>query len=448
MKYLPLFSILALAVLISACNQTAQKDLNAMYPSKVEVKERNGKYSLYVNGKPFFVEGAGVDDGDIAALAAHGANALRTWNDSEVHLPEDHVLNIAKENGLMVMMGLPMGKERHGFDYDDEKAVQEQFEMISQKVLKMKDHPALLGWGIGNELNLRSTNMKVWDAVEEIAAFIQKEDGNHPVTTMLAGIGKEEADYIGKNCPSLDFLSLQIYGAIVNLPDMIRDAGYTGPYLVTEWGATGHWEVPLTSWDAPIEPTSTEKARDFRHRYETVILADSTNCLGSFVFLWGQKQERTPTWYGLFTEAGKTTEAVDVMQYLWTGDWPENRAPQIHGLMLDGKTSTDNISLSPGQEVTVSYLFEDVDGDTVKIRFEILKESTDLKDGGDLEERPASLNVEILSLDDTRATIVSPSEPGAYRLFIYGSDGHHHAATGNVPFIIQKKNQSRKTQQA
>ncbi|MCF8347096.1 MAG: glycosyl hydrolase family 2, partial [Bacteroidales bacterium] len=279
-----------------------------MHPSEVEIKERDGNYSLYVNGEPFFVEGAGVDDGDIAALAARGANALRTWNDSEVHLPEDHVLNKAKANGLMVLMGLPMGKERHGFDYNDEKAVQEQFEMIRQKVLEMKDHPALLGWGIGNELNLRSTNMKVWDAVEEVAAFIHKVDGNHPVTTMLAGIGKEEVDYISENCPNLDFLSIQIYGAIGNLPDFIRDAGYSGPYLVTEWGATGHWEVPHTSWNAPIENTSTEKARDFRHRYETVILADSANCLGSFVFLWGQKQERTPTWYGLFTEAGNATE--------------------------------------------------------------------------------------------------------------------------------------------
>lgn len=439
MNYIPLLSILTLSLTISACNQTVQKDSNAMHPSKVEIKEKNGNYRLYVNGNPFFVEGAGVDDGDIAALAAHGANALRTWNDSEVHLPEDHVLNKAKENGLMVMMGLPMGKERHGFDYDDEEAVKKQFETIRQKVLEMKDHPALLGWGIGNELNLRSTNMKVWDAVEEIAAFIQEADGNHPVTTMLAGIGKEEVDYISKNCPSLDFLSVQLYGAIEKLPDLIRDAGYTGPYLVTEWGATGHWEVPLTSWNAPIEPTSSEKARDFKKRYETVILADSSNCLGSFVFLWGQKQERTPTWYGLFTEAGKATEAVDVMEYLWTGHWPENRAPHIHELTIDGKKSVDNIYVAPGQDLLVNYLLEDVDGDTLDIHFEILKESTDLREGGDLEKRPESLEVEILSRSHTNATIVSPSEPGAYRLFVYGSDPHNHTATGNVPFMVQKE---------
>jgi hypothetical protein len=439
MKYITLFTISTLSLLLFACTQSVQKESDSMHPSKVEIKGRDGNYSLYVNGKPFFVEGAGVDDGDIAALASRGANALRTWNDSEVYLPEDHVLNKAKENGLMVLMGLPMGKERHGFDYSDEKAVREQFEMIRQKVLEMKDHPALLGWGIGNELNLKSTNMKVWDAVEEIAAFIHKVDGNHPVTTMLAGIGKEEVDYISKNCPNLDFLSIQIYGAIENLPDFIREAGYSGPYLITEWGATGHWEVPHTSWNAPIENTSTEKARNFKYRYETVILADSTNCLGSFVFLWGQKQERTPTWYGLFTEAGNSTEAVDVMQYLWTGQWPENRAPFIHELTLDGKKSIDNIFLAPGQEVDINYRFEDADGDSLKIRIEILKESTDLKEGGDMEERPESLKVEILSLNDTGATIVSPSEPGAYRVFIYGSDHQSHAATGNVPFMVQKE---------
>lgn len=415
----------------TSCNNVDKKYSKEKKPSNVELRNVDGSYRLFVNDELLFVKGAGVNSGDIALLAEHGANAIRTWSSSE------EVLNEARENGLMVMMGLSVAKERHGFDYNDEKAVEKQFEKIKQKVLSMKDHPALLGWGIGNELNLSYTNLKVWDAVEEIAAFIHKVDGKHPVTTMLAGIGKREVDYIREHCPSIDFISIQLYGSIEKLPELIRKAGYTGPYLITEWGATGHWEVPVTKWKAPIENTSTEKARNFKHRYENIILADSASCMGSFVFLWGQKQERTPTWYGLFTENGLKTEAVNVMHYLWKGTWPENRAPKIRDASLDNKTRYDNITLLPGETYKVAYDFNDPDGDSVELSMELLKESTETTIGGDRETRPESVDLAVSGLTNTGASIVSPGEPGPYRLFIYGTDGHNHVATVNIPFMVQ-----------
>ena len=61
-----------------------------------------------------------------------------------------------------------------------------------------------------------------------------------------------------------------------------------------------------------IVRTSTEKARAVYDRYRNVILADAEHYLGSFVFLWGQKQETTHTWYGMF-QGDLSTESVDVM---------------------------------------------------------------------------------------------------------------------------------------
>ena len=94
--------------------------------------------------------------------------------------------------------------------------------------------------------------------------------------------------------------------------------------MITEWGPTGWWERPKTSWGAPVEQTSSQKCTVIERRYLQNILEPEA-CMGSFVFLWGQKEERTPTWFGLFVESGveglpldgQPTPAVEVMERLW-----------------------------------------------------------------------------------------------------------------------------------
>ena len=44
-----------------------------------------------------------------------------------------------------------------------------------------------------------------------------------------------------------------------------------------------------------MEETSSQKAAVYQSRYEASVQQDKTQCLGTYVFLWGQKQERTPT---------------------------------------------------------------------------------------------------------------------------------------------------------
>lgn len=425
------------AAILSGCNSAPKQD-KANTVAKVELKTIDGKSRLYVNGEEFFVKGGGCEFGNIEALAKHGANAMRTWRVENGQRSGKEVLDEAQKNGVMVMMGIEVARERHGFDYNDSSMVAKQLESIKADVVALKDHPALLGWGIGNELNLRATNLKVWDAVQDIAKMIHETDPNHVTTTMLAGIGKTDVDYIAANCPDLDFLCVQMYGDIVNLPQRLSDAGYKGPYIVSEWGATGHWEVPVTSWNAPIEQSSTEKAAAIADRYQKAILADTNNCMGSFVFLWGQKQERTPTWYGLFTEKDEETEAIDQMHNFWKGSWPENRCPSIVSADLDGKTRFDNITLKPGKEYVSTLNVTDPDSDSIYIRTEVLRESTDLKDGGDFETRPESLDKLVSAISIDKIVFNAPETEGAYRLFVYVLDGKNHAATINFPFFVKK----------
>jgi len=129
-------------------------------------------YRIFLNGEPFYVKGAGVYNGDIETLAKHRANAFRTWSTED----GKEVLDQAHALGLKVMMGIWVALERHGFDYNDEKAVKKQLEDIREKVLALKDHPALIIWGVGNEMNLESKNPKVWDAVNDISKMIHQVD--------------------------------------------------------------------------------------------------------------------------------------------------------------------------------------------------------------------------------------------------------------------------------
>ena len=50
-----------------------------MKPSKVELKKQSQKYQLSIDGKPFYIKGAGLELGSIKSLADFGGNAFRTW---------------------------------------------------------------------------------------------------------------------------------------------------------------------------------------------------------------------------------------------------------------------------------------------------------------------------------------------------------------------------------
>lgn len=409
------------------------KNSNTSSPVRVAVERIDGKHRLAVDGEPFFVKGAGGGFGHTETLARRGGNSIRTWSAKNAM----RVLDEAHAVGLKVLMGLDVARERHGFDYDDRDAVKQQLDTLAAQVREFKNHPALLAWGIGNELNLGAKNPAVWNAVNEIATMIHGLDGNHPATTMLAGANKTVVDEFNARCKDIDFLSVQMYGDVGHAKEKISAAGYTGPYLITEWGATGHWEVPLTPWNAPIEQTSSEKADAILERYTAAVLGDPDNCMGSYVFLWGQKQERTPTWYGLLTEAGEQTEAIDVMQYVWTGSWPEQRAPRLTEIAIDGKTRYDGVKLTAGASARAEVTTTSPTSSPIFIRAEVLPEATVVGEGGDFEPRPEAVQNAIKRTHGDGIEFEAPVKPGAYRLFAYVTDDSQRVATANLPFLVE-----------
>lgn len=407
-------------------------------PSKVEIIAVKGVYHFYVNRKVFEVKGAG-GGGNLALLHESGGNALRTWGATNGL----QLLDSAKKYNLMIAMGIGMGQELHNFNYDDTAAVGRQFRRNIKDIEALKNHPNLLCWVVGNELNLSPkrnipVNPKVYDALRDIVLYIHKHDPNHPVTTTFAGVNREQVKVALEHCPELDFISLQVYGGLGNIPDMAKKAGVTIPYMVTEYGPVGHWEMPKTEWGREIEETSAVKASGLWNRIQKGLVNDPSGLsLGGFAFVWGQKQERTPTWYGMFLKTGESIAVVDELTRYWSGKYPANRAPRVDSLKIDGKKAVDNVYLHPAAETTAKVFAGDPNNDKLTYKWVIMREVAERSEGGAREIEPGEIKVEILSDSNGELRFKVPAEQGEYRLFSYVFDGKKKAGTANIPFYVK-----------
>ncbi len=432
MKYLTAF---ALMILMTACSPATDV---VQPPIKVEIAKTADGYVLMRGGEPYAVKGAGMVVDDIRRFAAHGGNSIRTWATDNEYQDTKELLDAAQENGVTVALGLSMKAERHGFDYDDPDAVAEQLETVREEVLKYRDHPAVLFWLVGNELNHSYSNPGVWDAVDDVAEMIHELDPNHPVTTPVSGFKPDVIAEIQARAPAVDFISFQMYGSLFGLADLIAETGFEAPFMMTEWGTIGYWEMEKTSWGTPTELTSSEKADVFRRAHDEILAPLDGQLIGSYAFLWGQKQERTPTWFGLLTEDGRETETVDVMHYIWTGSWPANRTPRVDAITLDGKRYEESVVLEPGKAYDAAFDVFDREGDPLTYRWEVKPESESRKSGGDREAPLPNLEGLLSDSDSAGTTIIAPA-PGKYRLFAYAYDGQGHAAHANIPFLVAGK---------
>lgn len=420
------------AFLLAACSTERAPD---MTPVKVEIIASGSGYQLLRDGAPYIINGAGMAIDDLANFAARGGNSIRNWSTDADYQDTLALLNAAHANGVTVSLCLSLRAERHGFDYSDPAAVAAQLQWIRSEVEKYRDHPALLTWIIGNELNHSFTNPAVYDAVNEAAKLIKELDPNHPTTTTLAEPNAELIALVRERTPALDFLSFQVYGALFGLPEMLQEIGFDQPFMVTEWGTVGYWEMQTTAWGAPHETTSSEKAGLISRGYE-VLSNFGEQMIGSYVFLWGQKQERTPTWFGLFTESGESTEAVDVMQHAWTGSWPTNRSPQVKAMRLDGKNYDEDVTLAAGQTATARIELHDPEGDRLKFRWELKPESDASQAGGDFEAPVPNISGKIDEPEQAEIRL-TVEQPGHYRLFAYAYDAQGNAAHANIPFRVE-----------
>jgi len=423
--------ILAYGMIASVAPSALLPSEAAAGPIPVELRQTDDGWQLLRGGKPYFIRGAG-GDGSLERLATAGANSVRTWGADDI----DVLLDTAHALGLSVTVGIWLGHERHGFDYGDETQVREQLQRARETVLRYKDHPAVLLWGIGNEMEGfgAGDNPAIWKAVNEVASVVKKLDPLHPTMTVTAELGGGRIDGVQERCPAIDIHGINSYGGAVSVADRYKAAGATKPYVLTEFGPPGVWEIPKNDWGAPSEPTSTEKAAFYQRSYERGVLAAPGLALGSYVFTWGFKMEATPTWYGMFLADGAPLGAVDAMTELWSGEPPANLAPTVQPLLIEGRSER-----SPGDELRVHAVIADPEGGAIRVRWVLRRDAADYVTGGDFRPVPPEVEGAVLEGRADGARLRMPEDPGPYRLFVYAYDEAGSAATANVPLLVEGK---------
>ncbi|MEO0575987.1 MAG: glycoside hydrolase family 2 TIM barrel-domain containing protein, partial [Pseudomonadota bacterium] len=215
----------------------------------VELRATESGWQLFRDGQPYVVKGVGGNS-RLQEAAEAGANSIRLW-DTDGAGP---ILDEAHALGLTVAMGIWLGHERHGFDYSDPAQLASQLEKVRNAVLAHRDHPAVLLWVLGNEMEgfADGDDPKIWAHVNEAAALVKSLDPHHPTMTVTAEIGGARVRFVHEVSDAIDIHGINAYGGAASLPERLREAGASKPYILTEFGPRGSWESEATSWGAPF----------------------------------------------------------------------------------------------------------------------------------------------------------------------------------------------------
>jgi len=419
------------------CQETKQHPSateNASAPTSIRFN--GSSYELLRYGKPYFIKGgAGVTN--FEQLKAVGGNSIRIWNEVDA----EQILDEAQRLGLTVMLGVWVERQVEGFDYYDQKAVEQQYNRIRKTILKYRNHPALLLWCLGNEVMYEADNIKAYDEVNRLADLVHELDPNHPVSTAIMSPSERSIRLVRERCPSVDILSINNY-MFHDLNQYFSKDAWPKSYIISEYGPQAFWDVPVAPWGAPDEPNSQQKVSHVRQYYTTYIGSRQPNCLGGYLFYWGSKKEESDTWFSIFDRQGRETPLVGLMQELWSGSRPLNQAPTMQALLVDRSAAPHRSFVAAPGLHRADVRVRDPDGDSLTYHWEIKfrANSEAYNPGSTLPDR--DIPGLITPTDSATVRFRLPQKPGAYRLFVHVYDPHQHVATANFSFEVRPAKQT------
>jgi hypothetical protein len=413
--------------------------------SQTTVEKDSLGWNLLVEGKPFEVKGVtfGYDkdienyDTYFKDLKFLGVNTIRTWGTGD-NTPL--LLDAAHANGIKVMVGIWMRHGRPGMEDDDSfnyltdtEGMKVMYKTAIETVEKFKDHPAVLTWGIGNEvyLNMATDEEKLAYSkfLERICSDIKTKDTQHPITSVEAWTFGLE--WWEKYVPSLDIYGLNSYGAGANyLQAELEKREIDKPYIVTEFGVTGEWDIKTEKYGVKQEPSDKEKYDAIVYGYNNWIV-NKSQCLGVYVFHYNNGKDYGDVWLATHVKTNYRPQYWAVRE-AYTGNKPINNIPVIKTFELpEGTYDSDkwikvtlNTSDAENEKLDISFSYNQRTGSR-KRRNQILA----LNHRGNLND---GFEIQI------------PKEHGAIKVYVNVKDAYNNLGIASTAIMVNDNEASQK----
>ncbi|NUS80016.1 MAG: hypothetical protein HOV70_27950 [Streptomyces sp.] len=400
--------------------------------SVVKVTGNQGSWQLTVDGRPYLMKGLtwgpSVADAEkyMPDLRSMGVNTIRTWG---TDASSKALFDSAAAHGIKVVAGFwlqPGGGPGSGgcVDYVTDTAYKNHMlDEFPQWVQTYKDNPGVLMWDVGNESVLGLQNCysgaeleRQRDAyttlVNDITKKIHAVDPDHPVTSTDAWVGAWP--YYKKNAPDLDLYAVNSYNAVCDIKSAWEQGGYTKPYIVTETGPAGEWEVPDDTNGVPLEPSDRAKADGYSRAWGCVTGHQGV-ALGATMFHYGTEYDFGGIWFNLLP-AGQKRLSYYAVKRAYGGDTThDNTPPVISDLAVEG----DAGKVAAGHDLVVQVKATDPDGDPLS--YEVLDNSMYVDQSKNLASLPFT------DLGGGRLKVTAPDRPGVWKMYVKVTDGR-----GNV----------------
>ncbi|GAA0987486.1 MULTISPECIES: discoidin domain-containing protein [Streptomyces violaceusniger group] len=396
--------------------------------SVVKVTGAQGDWRLTVDGQPYQIKGLtwgpAIADADryLPDLRSMGVNTIRTWGTDATSKP---LFDSAAAHGIKVIAGFwlqPGGGPGSGgcVNYRTDTAYKDQMAAEFTKwVSAYKDHPGVLMWNVGNESVLGLQNCYSGDELErqrdayttfvnDIAKKIHAIDPGHPVTSTDAWTGAWP--YYRKNAPDLDLYAVNSYNAVCDIRATWEQGGYTKPYIVTETGPAGEWEVPDDSNGVPEEPTDQAKAAGYTKAWNCVT-GHKGVALGATMFHYGTEDDFGGVWFNLLPAGQKRLSYYAVKKAYGADTSRDNTPPVISSLAVEG----DAAKVEAGRDLTLAVKATDPDGDAIS--YQVLSSTMYLDKDKRLIPLPAT------ALGGGRLRVTAPDRPGVWKVYVKATDG-------------------------
>ncbi|HET6855718.1 MAG TPA: discoidin domain-containing protein [Streptomyces sp.] len=397
----------------------------------VKVTGSQGDWQLTAGGQPYTVKGLtwGPSIADapryMPDVKSMGVNTIRIWGTDASTKP---LLDSAAAHGIRVVNGFwlqPGGGPGSGgcVNYLTDAAYKStMLTEFAKWVEAYKSHPATLMWNVGNESVLGLQNCYSGDELErqrnayttfvnDVAKRIHSIDPDHPVTSTDAWTGAWP--YYKRNAPDLDLYSMNSYGDICGVREDWEQGGYTKPYIITEAGPPGEWEVPDDANGVPDEPTDVQKRDGYTSAWNCVT-GHRGVALGATLFHYGTEHDFGGVWFNLLPDGLKRLSYYAVKQAYKGSTAGDNTPPVITNMAV-----TNPAAAPAGREFTVRADVRDPDSDPLSYKIFL--------SGNYASGDKALVEAEWRSTGNGTFAVTAPEKLGVWKVYIQAEDGRGNA---------------------